>query len=224
MNLSWYDFVFSNQTRHRNLRHLVCWLLWWIFIVFSLFFTQEIAPRGSDTSAFYQHQPGLNELGYLQYSLLVFIKSFLLLFTHLLFCYAIIYILLPNFLLKKKYWRLITGVLLVCTLIVPLGYFLYSIVYPFIDKQFNLHLAGPDNTIVWASIDASLVNAIKVTLVALAITLLKLWWLKQKEKQKLEKERINTARPLLKAQIHPAFLFSTLNNIISHARVLPKSS
>ena len=217
--MQWHEFVFSNQPRHRNRRHLVCWLLWWIYIVFTIFFTQEIAPRGPGTNAFYQHQPGLNELGYLRYSLLVSIKSFLLLFTHLFFCYAIIYILLPNFLLKKKYWPLITGVLLVCILMVPLGYFLYSIVYPFVDKLFNLHLAGPNKTIVWASIDASLVNAIKVTLVATAITLLKRWWLKQKEKEQLEKEKIDTELQLLKAQIHPAFLFSTLNNIISHARM-----
>ena len=216
MNMRWHDLVFSNQPRHRNRRHLVCWLLWWIYIVFTIFFTQKIASRGA--GSFYQHQPGLNELGYLQYSLLVCIKSFLLLLTHLLFCYAIIYILLPNFLLKKKYWPMITGVLLLCTLIIPVGYFLYSIVYPFIDNQFNLHSTEQNKAIVWAGIDAGLINAIKVTMIAAAITLLKRWWLNQKEKEKLEREKISTELQLLKAQIHPAFLFSTLNNIISHAR------
>ena len=214
--MRWHDLVFSNQPRHRNRRHLICWLLWWIYIVFTIFFTQEIASRRA--GPFYQHQPGLNELGYLQYSLLVCIKSFLLLLTHLLFCYAIIYILLPNFLLKKKYWPMITGVLLLCTLIIPVGYFLYSIVYPFIDNQFNLHSTEQNKAIVWAGIDAGLINAIKVTMIAAAITLLKQWWLNQKEKEKLEREKISTELQLLKAQIHPAFLFSTLNNIISHAR------
>lgn len=214
--MRWHDLVFSNQPRHRNRRHLICWLLWWIYIVFTIFFTQEIASRGA--RSFYQHQPGLNELGYLQYSLLVCIKSFLLLLTHLLFCYAIIYILLPNFLLKKKYWPMITGVVLLCTLIIPVGYFLYSIVYPFIDNQFNLHSTELNKAIVWAGIDAGLINAIKVTMIAAAITLLKQWWLNQKEKEKLEREKISTELQLLKAQIHPAFLFSTLNNIISHAR------
>ena len=80
-------------------------------------------------------------------------------------------------------------------------------------------LTQPDKFIVWGSIDAGLINAIKVTLVAAAITLLKRWWLKQKEKERLEKEKINAELQLLKAQIHPAFLFSTLNNIISHARL-----
>jgi len=215
--MQWNNFVFSNQPRHRNRRHLVCWLLWWIYIVFTIFFTRDIASLGF--GSFYQYQPGLNELGYLQYSLLVCIKSFLLLLTHLLFCYAIIYFLLPNFQSKKKYWPMITGVLLLSTLIILVGYFLYSIVYPFIDNQFSLHSTEQNKAIVWAGIDAGLINAIKVTMIAAAITLLKQWWLNQKEKEKIEREKINAELQLLKAQIHPAFLFSTLNNIISHARV-----
>jgi LytS/YehU family sensor histidine kinase len=35
----------------------------------------------------------------------------------------------------------------------------------------------------------------------------------------LEREKINAELQLLKAQIHPAFLFNTLNNIITHAQV-----
>jgi LytS/YehU family sensor histidine kinase len=97
-------------------------------------------------------------------------------------------------------------------------YFLYTLVYPFIDDLFNLHSAKANKTVLWVSIDAGLINALKVTLIAAAINLLKRWWLKQKEKEKLEKEKIDTDLQLLKAQIHPTFLFSTLNNIIIHAR------
>ena len=213
--MQWHEFIFSNQPGYRNRRHLACWLLWWVFLVFTIFFTPAI-PRPN--AGLYHHQPGLQELGYLSYSLLIIIKSFLLLLTHLFFCYATIYFLLPNYLSKKKYWHLVTGVLILCTLMVPVGYFLYSIVYPFVDNLFGLHIAKP-KAIVYKSIDTGLVNAIKVTLVMAAITLLKQWWLKQKEKEKLEKEKINTELLLLKAQIHPAFLFNTLNNITSHARI-----
>jgi len=210
--MQWHDLIFSNQAPQRNRRHLICWLLWWIYIVFTIFATKELP------GAFYQYQPGLNELGYLQYSVLVLIKSFFLLLTHVLFCCSIIYILLPGYLLKKKYGFFITSILLVCTLIVPVVYFLYTLVYPFIDDLFNLHSAKANKTVLWVSIDAGLINALKVTLIAAAINLLKRWWLKQKEKEKLEKEKINADLQLLKAQIHPTFLFSTLNNIIIHAR------
>src|SRR5688500_6089435 len=119
--------------------------------------------------AFSHNQPSLNELGNLWYRLLVIVKSFLLLLIHIFFCYATIYLLLPNYLSKKKYLHLVVGLLTLCTLTIPTGYFLYSLVYPFIDKLFNLHLAKP-KTIVWASIDASLMNAIKVTIISTAIT------------------------------------------------------
>lgn len=210
--MHWHDFIFSNDSGHRTRRQLAGWLLWWLYVVFTIFYTQNI-PRG-----FSHYQPGLKELGYGFYSLLVVIKSFLLLLTHLFFCYAIIYVLLPDYLSKKKYWRLISGLLILCTLMVPVGYFLYSVVYPFADSLFDLHVTKPNKTIAWASFDAGLLYAIKLTLIAVAITLLKRWWLKQKEKERLEKEKVNAELQLLKAQIHPAFLFSTLTNIMAHAK------
>lgn len=218
--MNWHNFIFSNQSKHRFRRHLLCWLLWWAFIILTVFFTTPTNPaRINALPVFNQHQPGLEQLGFVSYCLLVLLKSFLLISVHILFCYAIINILLPAFQTKKKYWALITGTLLVVALLVPVSYFLFAVVYPFIDNLFSLHLSGPDNDIVWRSIDAGLTNVIKVTLAAISITLLKRWWVKQKEKEKLEKEKINAELQLLKAQIHPSFLFSTLNNITSLARI-----
>jgi sensor histidine kinase YesM len=208
----WHEFIFSNQSRHSTPRHLAGWLLWWLYVVFTIFYSQKIP------NSFFHYQPGLNELGYGLYSLLVIIKSFLLLLTHFCFCYATIYILLPDYLSKKKYGHLVAGLLILCTLTVPLGYFLYSVAYPFVDSVFGIHVTQPNKTIVWASIDAGLLYAIKLTLIAVAIILLKRWWLKQKEKERLEKEKVNAELQLLKAQIHPAFLFSTLTNIMAHAK------
>ncbi len=217
--MNWRDLIFSNQSKQRIRRQVICWLIWWVYIIFTVFFTIVPPTPKGNIQSFMHHQPGLKELGYFSYSLLVLIKSFLLILPHILFCYANIYILLPSFQLKKNYWILIPGILLTCALVVPVGYFLYSIVYPSIDNLFNLRLAKPDKFLGWRSIDASLINAIKVTLIAVAIALLKRWWLKQKEKEQLEREKINAEFELLKAQIHPSFLFSTLNNITSEARL-----
>lgn len=117
------------------------------------------------------------------------------------------------------------AILLLCLLIIPTGYFLYSLVYPFIDNIFNLQIIQSKRIIIWSSISAGLLSAIKVTLIAVALAIIKRWWLKQKEKEKVEKEKVLTELQLLKAQIHPAFLFSTLNNIIEHAGTAsPKSA
>jgi sensor histidine kinase YesM len=210
--MQWHKFVFSNQLR--VVRHLTFWLLWLLYIVFTIFFTPKIAG-----DFFYHHQPGLNELGYLKYSVLVLLKSVLLLFAHLLFCYAIIYFLLQNYFLKRKYLHLLTGVLLLCALAIPTSYFLFSLVYPLADRLFHLHTIEINKKILWTSISAGLIGSIKVTLVAVVIASIKRWWEKQKEKEQLEREKINAELQLLKAQIHPAFLFNTLNNIITHAQV-----
>jgi hypothetical protein len=220
--MSWHDFIFSNNLKYRVRRHVTYWLLWWVYIIFTVFITSTPVPdppRRGYIPVFIQYQPGMNELGWVPYALLVLLKSFFLVSFHALFCYTIIYVLLPAFQKKKNYWEFIPGVLLVCTLMVPVGYFLYKIVYPYIDDLFNLNLAQPYRQILWKGVDAALIDAIKVTLIAVAIALLKRWWLKQKEKEQLEKERISAEVQLLKAQIHPAFLFSTLNNIASEARV-----
>jgi LytS/YehU family sensor histidine kinase len=50
---------------------------------------------------------------------------------------------------------------------------------------------------------------------AVAIKLLKRWYIKQKETEQLFREKINAELQLLKAQVHPHFLFNTLNNIYS---------
>ena len=52
-----------------------------------------------------------------------------------------------------------------------------------------------------------------VTGFALMIKLLKRWWLKQREAEQLAKEKTKAELQLLKAQVHPHFLFNTLNNI-----------
>jgi sensor histidine kinase YesM len=209
--MSWHDLVFSNQARYRTRRHLLCWLFWWLYVVFTIFYASKI-PGG-----FFHYQPGLNEIGLVSYILLVTVKSVLLLLCHLFFCYAVLYVLLTHFLSKQNYWHLVSGLLLLCSLLIPVGYLLYTVVYPSVDRLFSLHVA-PSKSVVWASVDATLINAVKVSLVAVAITLLKHWWVRQKEKEQLEKERINAEVQLLKAQIHPEFLFSTLNNIAAEAR------
>jgi LytS/YehU family sensor histidine kinase len=48
---------------------------------------------------------------------------------------------------------------------------------------------------------------------ALVIKLVKRWWQKQKETEQLIYEKTKAELQLLKAQVHPHFLFNTLNNI-----------
>ncbi len=69
-----------------------------------------------------------------------------------------------------------------------------------------------------------MLNAPKVIAAATAIKLVKHWYLKQKEKELLEKEKLITDLQLMKAQIRPDFLFSSLDQIYESAqRKLPEA-
>ena len=60
-----------------------------------------------------------------------------------------------------------------------------------------------------------LINYPTIVGLALAIKLLNNWYLKQQETVQLSREKINAELQLLKSQVHPHFLFNTLNNIYS---------
>jgi LytS/YehU family sensor histidine kinase len=51
--------------------------------------------------------------------------------------------------------------------------------------------------------------------VAVSIKLLKKWYLENDRNQKIEKEKMLMELEMLKAQVHPHFLFNTLNNLYS---------
>ncbi|PZR22363.1 MAG: two-component system sensor protein [Citrobacter freundii] len=65
---------------------------------------------------------------------------------------------------------------------------------------------------------AGLRGAVTVGGIAAAIKLMKCFYEKQQSALSLEKEKINAELQMLKAQLHPHFLFNTLNNIYSLAQ------
>ena len=130
------------------------------------------------------------------------------------FVYVLIYWLLPNYFYKRKKPLLktaaVTGVILVF-FILALGFKYSSVIY-------NL-LAGttPRNTSFAGLPQIVLIDQVTTLPIiagfALMIKLLKSWWLKQKETEQMAAEKIKAELQLLKAQVHPHFLFNTLNNI-----------
>jgi LytS/YehU family sensor histidine kinase len=66
---------------------------------------------------------------------------------------------------------------------------------------------------------AGLRGAITIGGLAAAIKLMKYWYMKEQRNLQLQKENIAAQLQLLKAQVHPHFLFNTLNNIYAHTQV-----
>ena len=201
MNL--HDFILSDKKSYRFTRHLVFWLLWWVYFTGIYFHYQ---------------QTGMQQIGFEKWNGPLFIKSSVLVAVHLITCYIFIDFLLPAFLLKGRYLPLTTSILILCAILVTGSYYLHKDIFPLIDSALNHNPSVASQNLWWTSISAGILSSPKVIAAATFIKLIKRWYLKQKEKERLENEKLKSDLQLLKGQIHPEFLFSSLNSLYSFAQ------
>ena len=193
--MSMYEFVFSEKAPRRYIRHIIFWLAWGTYFFASMNFlpSQTNAPPRTEYSI---------------WNLPEFIHLLLVLWVHVLACYGFIYFILPRYLLKARYFSFLGATLLLTIVMILATRIIDTVIIPSLKNSTN-NPAIP----FYASVFSGVISAIKIIAVAAAIKLIKHWWMKQKEKERLEKEKIEADLQLLKSQIHPSFLFSTLNNI-----------
>ena len=83
-----YPFIFSDEPEYRIRRHLAFWTFWGVFQGFLYSFL-----------AIYSFT------GYLKRLPQAMLDSFIFMFAHMFLAYSLIYIVIPRFLLKQKYWH-----------------------------------------------------------------------------------------------------------------------
>ena len=189
----------SEQKIFKLGRHLLFWTVCWLFMGFIYGFYY--------TTNNYELQFPFS-----------YLESLLFLPQHMLLSYGIIYFILPRFIVQGKYARGIAGVML---LIVVVG-FLSPVISHFIVAPIKVHfvMVKKTNSIVDALM-AGLRGSMTVAGFAVAIKLVKLWYFKNTENIRLEKERLKAELQILKGQLNPHFMFNTLNSI--YALALKKS-
>ena len=134
------------------------------------------------------------------------------------FTYTLIYFLLPKYLMKEKYILFITSLAALLFVSIVLFYFEFKYGNVFVRKIFHRPAkVWPHKVLVICSLDLVLVNCPIIGGIALGIKLSKRWWLKEQETEQVAKEKTKAELQLLKARIHPHFLFNSLNNIYSFA-------
>ena len=153
-------------------------------------------------------------IGLLKWLWLRLINSTITFLPLLAFAYIVIYFLLPRHLFNKKNW-VITTVLFVgmLLLILMLQYFSLWLVSLNVVKAKPGRLMLDHNSMVGMIKQRVLNNYPVVAGFAVIIKMMKRGWLKQQETQQIAREKAKAELQLLKAQIHPHFLFNTLNNI-----------
>jgi sensor histidine kinase YesM len=128
---------------------------------------------------------------------------------NMIFSYTIVYYLVPKLYIKKKYAFFVAGVLLLFAIV-----FLLAILQGILNRHLSIAI-GVTSPISFFKATAIRIlgNPPLICGVLLSLKKIKDWYLKQNENKILARENTNAELQLLKAQIHPHFLFNTLNNI-----------
>jgi sensor histidine kinase YesM len=146
-----------------------------------------------------------------------FLEEAIYLPVKIAFTYFTLYYLLPSFLLPGRYvsfflWLLVSSFVAGTVQ----RYVAFNIDYPIYYPE-----ALRDPFFYLPKIVKMFVSIYPVTFFAVAIKLLKYWYANQHEQQVLTQEKLRAELNFLKTQIHPHFLFNTLNNL--YALTLKKS-
>jgi two-component system, LytTR family, sensor kinase len=124
--------------------------------------------------------------------------------------YLALYVLMPKYLFKERYFEFFIYLIL----LILVGSTLIWFDYIFIQRPFIFKDEPWDGAIL--NIGKILKSTTKVyPLLALAIVIkwFKYWFVQQKNNVHLAQEKLKAELNFLKAQVHPHFLFNTLNNL-----------
>jgi len=192
-----YPFVFSNNPKYRVSRHVLFWVLW------ILYYTTEVT--------IYRYQELHQTLGLSLISSLT--EQCITTPLDIIFCYSIIYFLLPRFLFKGEFLKLSIGWLLLSVIFFYV-FMLCSIYLLPTVRQGWFHLPARKAPINWYWSFFGLFASINMEGgLAAAIKLGKMWYVKASEVELLKREQQRIEPELQQGKIHPAFLINTLNKI-----------
>ncbi len=203
-----YPFIFSDLRKYRLQRHIAFWLFWGLFQGFLYSFATT-----SSTGEYLKGLPGSVA------------NSFIFLLVHIFLSYSLMYFVIPRFLIKQRYWLASFWVLLLFLVTALLSLVLSVWVVPALRNCFfSAEEISEFRSFQRASVNiflgllAGLRGGITIGGIASAIKLMKYWYMKEQRNLQLQKENVATQLQVLKAQVHPHFLFNTLNNIYSYAQ------
>jgi sensor histidine kinase YesM len=210
-----HNFVFSARLRYRAARQIIFWTIW--SLSFNLIFHWPTHVfRGWDFTAkgATSLKPQTVGLTFLFLKTLIINSWLAVIVPQILFTTVLIYWILPAFFYKRSN-MVSTLFALTCLLA---AYFFVAVGFKYAVPLFNYLSANHKKPMGFPSMTHVVLIDQLTTLpiaagFAVMIKLIKRWWLKQKQAEELSREKVRAELQLLKAQIHPHFLFNTLNNI-----------
>jgi len=201
-----YPFIFSDQIKYRFWRHFLFWSTWWVFQVILYGYTPILA--GVTTA---------------ERILSSAINGTFFLIPHMFMAYTLMYLVIPKFIVKGKYVYAAVAVILICLATGFLSGMIERYILNGVRENLFQHwgqtiLNRFRSNSLWLSLLAGLRGGLTIGGLAAAIKLMKHWYVKEQRNLQLQKENTESQLQLLKAQIHPHFLFNTLNNIYANTQ------
>jgi len=201
-------FIYSNKPEWRLSRHLAFWLLWFLF---------QLLLYSFSPSPVLQQQPFLHRL------IITSPETLIYMIPSLFLAYMLMYIVIPKLVLPGKYVFATLSALVIVFLTAALSAGLSMTVIDFLRHRnadkISTVVAREQHPAFYIQFGvamlAGLRGSITVGGVAAAIKLMKCFYERQQAALILEREKANAELQMLKAQLHPHFLFNTLNNIYS---------
>lgn len=190
------DFIFSEKSSARVARHLVFWVMCFVYLIYFLY------------------HGGITQWSF-QKAILFKATELAVLFLIIVpFTYWAIYYLIPRYFLKKKVVSFILISIIALIIIECLLYLNYLVIYYWIHPAFfgfqtNI---SHDNEAKYL-LSPLVARILPISGIAITLKYLKVTWQKQSEIEKLEKEKLTAALKLLKTQISTEFIFSSLDGI-----------
>lgn len=212
--MSFNTFIFSEKRSIRIKRHILFWILWGLYFGVLHAANPFLEPESS----------------YFRRTEFAIPESFLFIIPQIIVAYLILFFVLPMYTKKGKivqpiFWGLVSW--FACG---ALNLFMVQKINPVIlewllpDELLVNTQRAPDVSYFMA-IMATWKGALSGTAFVVGIHYIKQWYLKEQRNLQLQKENTEAQLQLLTAQVHPHFLFNSLNNIYSQAlNESPKSS
>lgn len=201
---SFQDFIFSEKRSDRIKQHLLFWAIWYMYLAF----TNITYPIGYSVWAYFKNP------------LYTFSESFFITFDQAPAVYIMLYFIFPAFILKRKYVAGLVSMILLWLLCFSLNFYIHTnVMQPFLAMMLPSEYVPvrlrPEGLSFFMALVSTNKAAFTITASALMLKFGKHWYHHQHRSLQLQKENTEAQLQLLTAQVHPHFLFNTLNNIFS---------
>lgn len=206
--------ILSDKKNDRIKCHLIFWFFWWVYFAV----LHAANPFGKP------------EISYFRNPVFTFTESVFFLIGQIPLTYGMLYWVLPKFILKKKYFLAVISIFILWFFGGILHLYLINDIFPIVlslilPERFLVNTQRPPSASFFMALLATYKGAFVVAAIAFVIKFGKYWYLKEQRNLQLQKENTEVQLKLLTAQVHPHFLFNTLNNIYSQTQTeSPKGS